>query len=570
MTEQPRDVWGSVVPVDLVGTDDPPSRGRRFSGAAGAMLSGGAVVGVLAVVISVVMAAGIFAAASLSGGGPQPEDVLPGTSFAFAKIDLDPSADQKIAIRELASKFPKAPAKDAGGLRDAVITMMLEDSGTGLSFEADVKPWLGSRAGIAGFRPAGGDATSVVAIQTKDRNKADAAIRKAGDGEEPVAFDFRDGYVILAEDARTLDYALDSIDKGPLSEDPEFTADVDAVGSDQVLLAWVDNPAMAEATDMPDDVEGPDRGRTVIGLHATGDFVELESVTIASGTNLRGGGTGTLTRLPADTAAAAYVHDPAHIEDQIADAFGAAAWTPGAMFLPYYFGSSSEIGMGEGDFEEYEGDFEACVATPTAPGAPPAEPVCEDEDDVTVTCRPAPPGAQPSAPECDREEGDPTPFGGDWTEAGDVFNEDVLPLLKDELTVALAAFPPDEDAEFRAGMVARVNGPGNAIEPFERFLEALGVTDSPVRVDGDLVLTTTESGYTDRLGRDGGLGREELFRHALGDLDGSVVGALYVNLDAAEKAYSGYPEELRPVDALGLSLTTDGDRVTTRLRIVVR
>jgi hypothetical protein len=38
----------------------------------------------------------------LSGGGAQPDAFVPSSAFAFAKVDLDPAAGQKLAARRLA------------------------------------------------------------------------------------------------------------------------------------------------------------------------------------------------------------------------------------------------------------------------------------------------------------------------------------------------------------------------------------------------------------------------------------------------------------------------------------
>ncbi len=44
--------------------------------------------------------------AVLGGGGPQPAEALPASTAAYFRIDLDPSAGQKIAALRLADRFP--------------------------------------------------------------------------------------------------------------------------------------------------------------------------------------------------------------------------------------------------------------------------------------------------------------------------------------------------------------------------------------------------------------------------------------------------------------------------------
>ena len=52
----------------------------------------------------------------LNGGGTQPDEVVPATAIAFAKLDLNPSAAQKIAAARFLSRLPKlAPDFSSAG-----------------------------------------------------------------------------------------------------------------------------------------------------------------------------------------------------------------------------------------------------------------------------------------------------------------------------------------------------------------------------------------------------------------------------------------------------------------------
>ncbi len=85
------------------------------------------------VAAAVLIGAGAFAFVQLSGGGPQPHDVLPDTAVAYARIDLDPSAGQKVAALRLIRKFPdlarelgiKNPEQD---VRRLIVEEALQDS----------------------------------------------------------------------------------------------------------------------------------------------------------------------------------------------------------------------------------------------------------------------------------------------------------------------------------------------------------------------------------------------------------------------------------------------------------
>jgi hypothetical protein len=97
---------------------------------------------------------GYAVASYLSGGGPQPVEVLPADTLAFAKLDLDPAADQEAdqeaAVAPLLQQFPDLGAGgDDGDLRSTLVTPLLEENPWGLSYDGDVEPWLGDRMAVA-------------------------------------------------------------------------------------------------------------------------------------------------------------------------------------------------------------------------------------------------------------------------------------------------------------------------------------------------------------------------------------------------------------------------------------
>src|SRR3954451_2220506 len=109
-------------------------------------------VAAIASVLAVVVAGGgaIVVYRTLSGGGPQPDKYAPASTFAFAKVDLDPSAGQKIAAYRFAHKFPSSvtkKTKSIDDMRDHVLQMLFKDSDNPqIDYDHDVKPWLGARA----------------------------------------------------------------------------------------------------------------------------------------------------------------------------------------------------------------------------------------------------------------------------------------------------------------------------------------------------------------------------------------------------------------------------------------
>src|SRR3954453_19075908 len=83
-------------------------------------------VAVIATVLAVVIAGGgaVVTYRTLSGGGPQPEKYAPASTFAFAKVDLDPAAGEKVAAYRFARKFPGSlthQLKNGDDLRDRLL-----------------------------------------------------------------------------------------------------------------------------------------------------------------------------------------------------------------------------------------------------------------------------------------------------------------------------------------------------------------------------------------------------------------------------------------------------------------
>ena len=98
-----------TLPGEVGLSDDPQppaSGGRKRTG----LLVGGVVTAL------VLGGAGAFAFQTLSGGGSQPADVLPGDAYAYLRLDIDPSAGQKIAAVRFLGKLPQV--KDTLGSDD--------------------------------------------------------------------------------------------------------------------------------------------------------------------------------------------------------------------------------------------------------------------------------------------------------------------------------------------------------------------------------------------------------------------------------------------------------------------
>lgn len=212
------------------------------------------VVGAAALLVLVLAGGAALAAKLAGGGGAQPESVVPATAVAFAKIDLDPSAGQKLDAFRFINKFPAVDNRFNPD-EDLVKTLLqiAHDKGelTDLDYEADVKPWLGKRMAFALLPASGGsvEPQPVVVVQVSDAAKAQAGLTKlmssAGDGNG--GFVISGDYAVIAASEALARSAASAAQQAPLAGNKRFTADLASLGEAGVAAAWFD---MAGVTDL--------------------------------------------------------------------------------------------------------------------------------------------------------------------------------------------------------------------------------------------------------------------------------------------------------------------------------
>ncbi|WP_252975295.1 DUF3352 domain-containing protein, partial [Janibacter melonis] len=267
-------------PAYSPGYGQPPVPPRRTG--RGAKIAAFAAAGVLG--LGLLGGGAVFAYSKVNGSGPQPEEALPGNAVAFAKVDLDPSADQKIDAYRFLRKFPDAkdavgnPADDAD-LRKVIFEGIQKEGGLeGLSYGSDVEPWLGDRFGVAML--AGGEGeqpTGVVALAVTDTDKAKAGLAKAT-GAEGGYCSVGDAFAICGQDQAVVDKAVNDAASGSLADSANFSDDMKALGEDGLMTAWVDGDAaskIAGAAMMGGGSTGQSSGRVAMALRFDGPTLEL-------------------------------------------------------------------------------------------------------------------------------------------------------------------------------------------------------------------------------------------------------------------------------------------------------
>ncbi|HET7326435.1 MAG TPA: DUF3352 domain-containing protein [Nocardioidaceae bacterium] len=221
----------------------------------------GLVVGVVGGVVAAVgLPLGGFAVYNaLSGGGTQPHDALPADAIGYLRLDLDPSAGQKIEALRMLDKFPGF--EDVTGiddprtdLRKALFEAMREDSGCDLDFEDDVEPWLGERLGVAVFAPTDGTGEPgvTVAVQVQDEETARSGIEDlmacgSPDGEATEGWAYYNDYMIVAETQKLADGYAESASRSSLADNDVFAADMDRLGEQGVASIWFDGQGIMDA-----------------------------------------------------------------------------------------------------------------------------------------------------------------------------------------------------------------------------------------------------------------------------------------------------------------------------------
>ena len=291
-------VRGEDALVDELEELDPdeaaPSRRGRTVALVGAILA-----------IVAVGAGGAFAYSALGGGGPQPETALPSTTVAFVKVDLDPSAGQKVDAVRFLRAFPEArdEVSEGSDLREVAFTALQEQGQLeGVDFRSDVAPWLGQRLALALVPGASAQEPPIaaVALAVTDPAAARAHLPKVAaalGGACQVVAEF--AVCAKGKDGSALDTVLAATARGSLAESATFRQDMRDLGEDGIVAGWVDSAKTAElvgslpalagsrlagltgltgATTLPPAdraVPYADAGRTAVALRFDGPHLEL-------------------------------------------------------------------------------------------------------------------------------------------------------------------------------------------------------------------------------------------------------------------------------------------------------
>lgn len=613
----------SALPADDTATAvsttpaEPARRSRK-----GLVIGGSIAAGLL-----VLGGAGAAAYAMLGGGGEQPEEALPASTIGYVRIDLDPSAEQKINLLRLADRLPDL-SEDLGieitedsDLKQVLAEAITTSGECEIDYEADVAPWIGERAALAAVPGDDGEPHPVGVLAVTDEDAARTAIESGlgcGETVDAAQVAFTSGYAIITDGTATAaaDVVADA-EESSLADDESFGADMEALGDAGLVSFWADAQSaldwsLESAGELPDDalteeyLAELDGYTTMAGaLRANADGIELEFLTAGDEELLapyQTSGTSVAAALPETTlVAVAGSTAPDAIDD---------AWE---QFRELYDSMSSTLGGGALMSSTGTG-----ITSPRAGLDTDVDPMadyCRDaaESSLGITGDDLSPEDQmmmdafmDACTGASTEE-EPTtiaddPWGG--TDQGGMGQGGMAPpdldgmvaLLADEYDIHL----PD-DLTTLAGEQVAVAVDSRGLESLDTVqtmadvsvgVRTVGDTDAlqdlAGRIDSLLVeagqdslatspaddgfVFATNDAYATELAGDGGLGSTDVYRSVVADDEVSSV--LFVDLDQLEGVLRPALESdptglayLEPLRAVGMTSSADDSYMTATLRL---
>lgn len=143
-----------------------------------------------AILVALALAAASLALAGcLHGGGgdadADPAKVAPRNTLIWLSAQVRPEGDQREAVESIARKVLRTDDPQRR-VRD-LLNRAFRESDSRFTYQDDVEPWLGRRAGVAvtSFGGGGRDAQAVAIFAAKDTDAARSAVDKLADEETP-------------------------------------------------------------------------------------------------------------------------------------------------------------------------------------------------------------------------------------------------------------------------------------------------------------------------------------------------------------------------------------------------
>lgn len=255
-------------------------------------------------------AGGVYAYTALSGGGAELASKVPGDAVAYAEVNLDPPAGQKVAAVRFLRHFPDLKVgNESGSLIESVVEPLISDPADRKLFADNIKPWVGKHVAIAGD-PQGGKIQPVIIVESTDAGKAKSGLDTFNgqmDDRNKVRY-FIDGDVVyLGEEQGVVDTASKDARAGNLASNDTFSGDIEEAGGDEgILTFWSDLGAVAKYEPGESGAAATAQGRIAGGLTFTDTTADLRVRAVGNPTKAGSEKVGPRLRtLPGDTFGAA-------------------------------------------------------------------------------------------------------------------------------------------------------------------------------------------------------------------------------------------------------------------------
>ena len=253
------------------------------------------------VVIGGVVAAGLVAGGGFlaynffNGASPSAATAgIPNNAIAVVELSLNPADADKLALKNIVEKFPQGDDMPESDDYKEILWELVADDDGDISYQEDVKPWLGDSLSL-GILPAEGGAdeeggagfgnspvSPVLAVEVTDEGKADAFMKEHG-GDNTKHF-FHDKLLVIEDKNSDLKAALD---KGSIKDNEQYKADMDALEGGNLASAWLSSEAFKMAFESgsagavdPEVVEQLEALKTMhgsFGLHVEENMLTLHT-----------------------------------------------------------------------------------------------------------------------------------------------------------------------------------------------------------------------------------------------------------------------------------------------------
>jgi hypothetical protein len=219
---------------------------------------------------SVLVALAVLAALALAacgdessggGSGPDPAAVAPPGSLVYLEATVRPEGEQKENLLDAVGKL--TGEDDPGAVIREQVQQALDKSASGLSYEEDIEPWLGQRAGLFVLDVSKEDADAAVAVATTDPDATQSTIDKAADADQEKERErtYEGVTYLVDESGDTLgivgDFlvggteaafkaAVDALGGDSLADDSEATDALDSAPDGSIFRAYVDAAGLVQ------------------------------------------------------------------------------------------------------------------------------------------------------------------------------------------------------------------------------------------------------------------------------------------------------------------------------------